>query len=62
MAIFCPKDCTNRNVGCHANCETYINACKEHQALKLEMQKSNAIYGYAYDTHIRVMKRQRHNK
>ena len=62
MAIFCPKNCTNRHVGCHANCETYINACKEYQEIKLKRQQANAIYGYAYDTHIRVVKRQRHNK
>lgn len=32
MIITCCKDCTERYVGCHGKCETYIQQDKERKA------------------------------
>lgn len=38
---FCPKDCPERKVGCHADCPKYIGKSKAYKEEKAARQKHN---------------------
>ena len=40
------KECEKRMVGCHATCEEYILAKKEHEEAKAEERKRKVIDSY----------------
>lgn len=53
--VFSCKDCTERTVGCHSSCETYINERKEFDRLKAELNKTNEAGLYTSDKISRIL-------
>lgn len=49
VMMFSCKDCTERTVGCHGSCETYINERKEFDRIKAELNKTNEAGLYTSD-------------
>ena len=37
------KDCTDRKVGCHADCESYKKCIKEHNEAKSQLIKDRVM-------------------
>ena len=48
IAFSC-RHCTERTVGCHGSCETYINERKEFDRIKAEMNKDYDVGIYTSD-------------
>jgi hypothetical protein len=45
------RDCTERHIGCHSECEKYKAYCAERAELKAKIAKSNQYDNYAKDIH-----------
>lgn len=46
------RDCSNRHIGCHRECEKYLDARKEYEAMKAVRRREKEIYNY-YAHHLK---------
>lgn len=49
MGIKCCQNCTQREVGCHSRCPTYLAEKQEHNETKNEIRKYKKAYSDLYD-------------
>ena len=42
----CNKECPDRHIGCHGECEKYINAKKAHDELLKKIRKDEGVREY----------------
>jgi len=49
-------NCSNRRVGCHATCESYLAYRKTLDGIKAQTRKRKAIALAAYSTHSKKLK------
>ena len=54
------RECTNRTINCHIDCDKYNSWCKEHQQMKEEIRRKrdehNAVNNYSYAAGERIKK------
>ena len=55
------RDCKERHIGCHAECEKYITAKAEHDQVIRQRMKINDINAYVSDC-VRKNKKRRKKK
>lgn len=58
----CCYKCTRRHQGCHATCETYIEAKAELEKIKAEQHKDSEINAYTADVTKKKIKQWRWKK
>lgn len=49
MTIKCCKDCTEREIGCHGWCETYIAEKAKLAKIRAAKDEQKDVVGYSYD-------------
>lgn len=59
MAFFKCKNCPAREPGCHAYCEDYIEAKKEHEKAKAYLKAEDQIRQYQEATIVRIRENKR---
>ena len=55
------KECTERSVNCHSDCEEYRIYCQKNEEYKNEQKKNTRISVYEIDQKFRAMK-DKHSK
>ena len=62
--IYVCKDCQDRQIGCHATCQRYIEQSRQRQERKEAIRKQkdleNAQKDRAVEGHLRMQRRRKH--
>jgi hypothetical protein len=60
------RECTNRTIGCHSDCDKYNQWCKEHQQMKDEIRRKrdelNCVNNYSFHAGERIKKQKGMNR
>lgn len=59
MAFYHCKNCPAREPGCHAYCEDYLNAKKEHEEAKAYLKNEDWVHAYQMETIDRMRENRR---
>lgn len=56
--IVCCKDCTNRHLGCHGNCELYLKEKSEHEKERQHIKSVKEVDRYINNRRHRILDEQ----
>lgn len=60
------RECTDRTIGCHSNCDKYCQWCKEHHQMKEEIRRKrdemNCVSNYSFHAGERIKKQKGMNR